>query len=85
VSCHRPGRRKWRPGGRAAKRTIGHIPPLRDRQEDIPRLVRHFVQHFAQRMKKNIETVPSETMDTVLSRQKTPLQYYSGPDLLQRL
>jgi len=42
-----------------------HIPPLRDRQEDIPLLVRHFAQHFAQRLKKNIETVPSETMDTL--------------------
>jgi formate hydrogenlyase transcriptional activator len=42
-----------------------HMPPLRNRQEDIPLLVRHFVQHFAQRMKKTIDTIPSETMDAL--------------------
>ena len=42
-----------------------HMPPLRDRQEDIPLLVRHFVQHFAQRMKKTIDAIPSATMDAL--------------------
>ncbi len=39
------------------------VPPLRDRREDIPMLVRHFAQQFARRMKKPIETIPSETME----------------------
>jgi formate hydrogenlyase transcriptional activator len=48
-----------------------HVPPLRERQEDIPLLVRHFVQHFAQRMKKTIDTIPTETINT-LSRYHWP-------------
>jgi formate hydrogenlyase transcriptional activator len=38
------------------------VPPLRDRPEDIPMLVRYFVQQFARRMTKNITTIPSEHM-----------------------
>jgi formate hydrogenlyase transcriptional activator len=41
------------------------VPPLRDRIEDIPLLVRHFAQKFAQRMKKRIETIPSEAMQAL--------------------
>jgi len=41
------------------------VPPLRDRPEDIPLLVRHFAQKFAQRMKKRIETIPSEAMKSL--------------------
>ena len=35
------------------------LPPLRERAEDIPALVRHFAQKFALRMKKRIETIPA--------------------------
>src|SRR5881296_3747652 len=38
------------------------IPPLRERREDIPILVRYFVQKYAQRMKKPIDTIPVKAM-----------------------
>jgi formate hydrogenlyase transcriptional activator len=44
-----------------------HVPPLRERAEDIPLLVRHFAQQFSRRMHKNIETIPSETMTTLVN------------------
>ncbi|HNP61745.1 MAG TPA: sigma 54-interacting transcriptional regulator, partial [Nitrospirales bacterium] len=39
------------------------VPPLRERQEDIPILVRYFAQRYATRMKKPIETIPAKTME----------------------
>ena len=41
------------------------IPPLRERAEDIPLLVRHFVRGFARRMNKNIEGISPETMQAL--------------------
>src|SRR5881296_3229259 len=38
------------------------VPALRERAEDIPALVRYFVQKFARRMKKGIETIPADAM-----------------------
>jgi formate hydrogenlyase transcriptional activator len=43
------------------------IPPLRDHPEDIPLLARHFVQKYSQQMRRNVETIPSETMRALTS------------------
>jgi PAS domain S-box-containing protein len=42
-------------------------PPLRDHPEDIPILARHFTQHYAAKMNKQIDKIPSETMRTLVS------------------
>src|SRR5258706_9882964 len=38
------------------------IPPLRERREDIPPLVRYFTQKYARRMEKQIESIPAVEM-----------------------
>jgi formate hydrogenlyase transcriptional activator len=43
-----------------------HVPPLRDRPEDIPLLVRHFMQYFARRMNRVIDSIPSETLEALI-------------------
>src|SRR6201997_1172560 len=44
-----------------------HVPPLRDRTEDIPLLVRHFVAKYAARMGKMIDRIPPELMNRLTS------------------
>src|ERR1700693_3197997 len=41
------------------------IPPLRERTDDIPLLVRYFVQETARRMNKTIDTIPPGTMEAL--------------------
>ena len=43
------------------------VPPLRKRPEDIPVLVRHFVDKYARRMNRRIETVPAQVMEALKS------------------
>jgi DNA-binding NtrC family response regulator len=53
------------------------IPPLRERAGDIPLLVRHYVEKYAQRMNKQIETIPEEAM--------AALCHYSWPGNIREL
>lgn len=41
------------------------LPPLRERREDIPDLVTHFVETFSRRMSKQIEYIPPETLSAL--------------------
>ena len=59
------------------------VPPLRERREDIPMLVRHFAQQFARRMKKSIETIPTESMEA-LTRYEWPGNIRELQNLIER-
>jgi len=54
-----------------------HIPPLRDRPEDIPLMVLAFVREFEKRMGKEIETISKKSMEA--------LQSYSWPGNVREL
>ena len=45
------------------------LPPLRERREDIPALVEHYVEIYARRMSRQIEHIPPETMSALTSYQ----------------
>ncbi len=53
------------------------IPPLRDRREDIPLLVRYFVQKFSRSLNKLVQYVPSDAMDALVA--------YSWPGNIREL
>jgi transcriptional regulator with GAF, ATPase, and Fis domain len=60
------------------------IPPLRERREDIPVLVCHFVEKYARRMKKEIETIPAKAMK-VLSEHDWPGNIRELENFIERL
>jgi formate hydrogenlyase transcriptional activator len=53
------------------------LPPLRDRREDVPLLIRHFMKEYAQKMNKPIDTIPQPAMDA--------MQRYSWPGNIREL
>jgi formate hydrogenlyase transcriptional activator len=53
------------------------LPALRERREDIPTLVRYFVQEFSTRMRKNIDAIPTEVMEVLVN--------YSWPGNIREL
>ena len=53
------------------------IPPLRERPEDVPLLVKAFVEEFQMRMGKEIESIPKKIMEA--------LQSYSWPGNVREL
>jgi PAS domain S-box-containing protein len=42
-----------------------HLPPLRERREDVLPLVRHFVERLNARLGRHVSTIPSRTIDTL--------------------
>jgi transcriptional regulator with GAF, ATPase, and Fis domain len=53
------------------------LPALRERREDIPALVNHFVNLFSRRMRKQVDSIPPETM--------AAFQSYSWPGNIREL
>jgi formate hydrogenlyase transcriptional activator len=60
-----------------------HMPALRERQEDIPALVRYFVEKHARRMNRSVETIPAETLD-LLVRYSWPGNIRELENLIER-
>ena len=54
-----------------------HVPPLRDRKDDIPILVEHFLRRYCKKTGRVIDVIPQKTMDT--------LQEYHWPGNVREL
>jgi len=53
------------------------VPPLRERREDIPALVEHFMRRFARQMNRRIEIIPRDTI--------AAMQQYAWPGNIREL
>jgi formate hydrogenlyase transcriptional activator len=60
-----------------------HMPALRERQEDIPALVRYFVEKHSRRTNRSVETIPAETLD-LLVRYSWPGNIRELENLIER-
>jgi PAS domain S-box-containing protein len=60
------------------------LPPLRDRRQDIPMLVQHFMQKHAARMGKAISIIPDETM-RILERWDWPGNIRELENMIERM
>lgn len=60
-----------------------NVPPLRERREDIPLLTRYFVQKHAQRMGRNIESIPASALEA-LTRYDWPGNIRELQNVLER-
>jgi two-component system, NtrC family, response regulator AtoC len=71
-----------------------HIPPLRERREDIPLLADHFIAKFNDRLKKEIATITPEAIERLVAYQwpgnirelenlmERTMLFCEGPDIL---
>jgi len=59
------------------------MPPLRQRREDIPVLVRYFAQKYARQMKRTVDSISSETM-TALTNYHWPGNIRELENLIER-
>jgi formate hydrogenlyase transcriptional activator len=60
-----------------------HVPPLRERQGDIPQLVEYFVGHYARKMNRPIRSIPSVVMEAMV-RYEWPGNVRELQNLVQR-
>jgi formate hydrogenlyase transcriptional activator len=60
-----------------------HVPPLRERPDDVPLLVRYFTQKFSRRMNRGIETIPAKAMAR-LTRYSWPGNIRELENLIER-
>jgi formate hydrogenlyase transcriptional activator len=59
------------------------VPSLRDRRDDIPRLIRHFANKYARRMSKHIENISKRAMEA-LCRHTWPGNVRELQNLMER-